>query len=263
VPFSQSVKEEALVRSRRCCCVCQEFAGLSTEVHHIIHRSEGGSDDLDNAIVLCRRCHAEVGQYNSRHPVGNKYSPEELRRLRDQWWTWCEKNPAVPLPKYPVSVSPGSVTLFIRGEKVRFKVYNETKEVYYQVWIKITIDMPNILPEHVGIEMVNPKTEVTGTAGPVAVSGDIMGIDGTDQAGKKAVCILLGSLDPHEVCTFLLTNNLPQEIAKATPLRLNMSVWGFSTTPGTMIQNEKRVAFRFSAPETFGMDAIYFLMRRT
>lgn len=110
---------------------------------------------------------------------------------------------------------------------------------------------------------MNPKTEVTGTVGPIAVSGDIMGIDGTDQAGKKAICILLGSLDPHEISTILLTNNLPQEIAKVTPLKLNMSVWGFSTTPETMIQDEKRVAFRFSAPETFGMEALYFLMRRT
>jgi hypothetical protein len=73
--FSPQAREEALVRSRRTCCVCHQFAGRNVEVHHIEPESEGGSNDLANAIVLCFRCHSEAGRYNNRHPKGSKYSP--------------------------------------------------------------------------------------------------------------------------------------------------------------------------------------------
>lgn len=96
--FSKTVKEEALVKSRRSCCVCHEFAGLYVNVHHIVQRAEGGSNDIGNAIMLCLRCHGEAGHYNLKHPIGNKYSPEELIKHRDEWWQWCEDNPSIPLP---------------------------------------------------------------------------------------------------------------------------------------------------------------------
>jgi tetratricopeptide (TPR) repeat protein len=99
--FSPSAKQEALVRSRRRCCVCHEFAGRSSSVHHVVPKAEGGPDTLDNAIVLCLQCHAEAGHYNPKHPIGNKYSPQELRRHRDLWWQWCETYPDVPILTVP------------------------------------------------------------------------------------------------------------------------------------------------------------------
>jgi hypothetical protein len=90
MPFSKRVKEEALVKSNRCCCVCHEFAGRNVNIHHIIPESNGGSNTLNNAIVLCFRCHAEVGHYNPNHPLGLKYSPSELRKHRDAWWKYCQ-----------------------------------------------------------------------------------------------------------------------------------------------------------------------------
>ena len=111
MPFSPQVKEEALVKSRRCCCICNEFAGLFTNVHHIIQESQDGSNDIDNAIVLCLRCHGEVGHYNPDHPIGNKYSVSELKKHRDNWWEWCKNNTAVALPKDPISVSPSLIQL--------------------------------------------------------------------------------------------------------------------------------------------------------
>lgn len=94
MPFEQKIKEEALVNSRRCCCVCQKFAGLYTNIHHIVQESDGGSNKIENAIALCLRCHGEAGHYNQDHPIGNKYSPSELRKHRDKWWKWCNDNPA-------------------------------------------------------------------------------------------------------------------------------------------------------------------------
>lgn len=95
--FPTSIREEALVRSHRRCCVCHDFVGRNVNVHHIIQEAQGGPSDLANSIALCFRCHAEAGHYNHAHPLGTKYSPEELRRHRDQWWAHCEKIPAEPV----------------------------------------------------------------------------------------------------------------------------------------------------------------------
>lgn len=91
--FPQKVKQDALIKSKRFCCVCHDFIGRPAEVHHIVQESDGGSNDLDNAIVLCERCHGEAGHYNDKHPRGNKYSPQELKTRRDEWWKFCEDNP--------------------------------------------------------------------------------------------------------------------------------------------------------------------------
>ena len=89
MPFPSKVRREALVRSDRSCCVCKHMAGRDAEVHHIVQEADGGSNTLENAIVLCSRCHGEAGHYNPRHPRGSKYSPSELREHRDRWWSYC------------------------------------------------------------------------------------------------------------------------------------------------------------------------------
>ncbi len=88
MPFSESIREEALVRAGRYCCICHKFAGRDAVVHHIEQESEGGENGIENAIVLCSRCHGEAGHYNPRHPLGTKYRPAELRRHRDDWWRY-------------------------------------------------------------------------------------------------------------------------------------------------------------------------------
>ena len=96
MPFPPSVRKEVLVKSHRRCCVCHDFGGRSLNVHHIIQEADGGPNTLENAICLCLRCHAEAGHFNSRHPLGTKYSPEELRAHRDQWWDHCLQHPDEP-----------------------------------------------------------------------------------------------------------------------------------------------------------------------
>jgi hypothetical protein len=57
------------------------------ELNHIIQASTGGEWTLDNAIPLCFDCHAEVGHYNIQHPKGTKFTPTELKRHRDNWYS--------------------------------------------------------------------------------------------------------------------------------------------------------------------------------
>lgn len=65
---------------------------------------------MDNAIVLCPRCHGEAGHYNPRHPLGNKYSPDELKMHRDAWWELCKKNPITAFPDNQKQPSSKNVT---------------------------------------------------------------------------------------------------------------------------------------------------------
>lgn len=89
MPFTPAVREDVLVKSHRRCCVCHDFAGVAANVHHIIQEANGGPNSIENAICLCYDCHAQAGHYNPQHPLGIKYSPEELRKQRDQWWKRC------------------------------------------------------------------------------------------------------------------------------------------------------------------------------
>src|SRR2546425_1167678 len=85
MPFPQSVREQALVDAARHCCVCHHSKSVKVEVHHIVPESQGGANEIENAITLCFDCHADAGHYNPSHPRGTKFSPSELRRHRDEW----------------------------------------------------------------------------------------------------------------------------------------------------------------------------------
>lgn len=78
--FSEAIKAKSLLWSYRHCCLCEKHCGTNIEVAHI----EKGKNDLDNAIPLCYDCHSEIGKYNEKHPLGNKYRPKELKTRRDQ-----------------------------------------------------------------------------------------------------------------------------------------------------------------------------------
>jgi hypothetical protein len=90
--FPQDVKTQALFSSGRHCCICHKFCGIKMECHHIIHTSEKGENTLDNCIPLCFDCHADQKSYDSKHPKGTKYSREELKLHRDNWYEKVKNN---------------------------------------------------------------------------------------------------------------------------------------------------------------------------
>jgi hypothetical protein len=63
------------------------------QVHHIVPEAQGGPDTIQNAIPLCFDCHEEVGSYNPAHPMGRKFSCDELRRHRDLWFEFVKAHP--------------------------------------------------------------------------------------------------------------------------------------------------------------------------
>lgn len=95
MPFSQEVKIRAMVACGRCCVICHKFCGNNMEVHHIKAQADGGSDEFENAIPLCFDCHAEVRQYDPKHPKGIKFTEQELIQHRDNWYKKIEASSAV------------------------------------------------------------------------------------------------------------------------------------------------------------------------
>lgn len=88
--FLEAVKVKALKSCARHCCICNKFAGLRMECHHIKHVSEGGTDEFDNCIPLCLECHADMRSYDHHHPKGTKYTHKELKSHRDAWYRAVE-----------------------------------------------------------------------------------------------------------------------------------------------------------------------------
>jgi HNH endonuclease len=85
--FPADVKEKALVACARRCCLCRNFVGLKIELHHIVQEAEDGEGTFDNCIPLCFDCHGDMRSYDHRHPKGTKYTPAELTRHRNNWYT--------------------------------------------------------------------------------------------------------------------------------------------------------------------------------
>jgi len=75
--FSPTVIDDLLARTGRMCAVCQYRHGV--QVHHIVPRHAGGSDDASNAIPLCPNCHSEVHASYAPGRTTRIYSEQELR----------------------------------------------------------------------------------------------------------------------------------------------------------------------------------------
>lgn len=58
--YSYSSRREAVLHRDNYTCQCCSKKHTRLEVHHIIYRSMGGTDDERNLITLCEKCHSDV-----------------------------------------------------------------------------------------------------------------------------------------------------------------------------------------------------------
>ena len=90
---------ELLRKNVGVCCVCRE-RGLGINIHHIIPKSEGGSDDLNNLAILCVKEH---DQYHrpKKYSIFNHLdlTAEEIKNKKEEWERFVEdakkENPKV------------------------------------------------------------------------------------------------------------------------------------------------------------------------
>lgn len=261
--FTKEVKEIALVKSRRCCCVCKDFCGVYANVHHIIPVAEGGDNSIDNAIVLCLRCHGEAGHYNPKHPIGNKYSREELRKHRDNWWSYCEGNPNKPLPNHPISISPNSFRL-VAGEwqtKILLKVHNRTDLIFYDIAIKCTIKLKDVSSNDIRIEPKSTVYELSQKINGFEISGELLRINGKDSSGNEAFILYIHHLDPHQIITFVVTNTLTNGPLPQFDQHAVFSLLDFSENPSEILVKENSIAIKFKGYEDWEGFSVEFLAK--
>ena len=56
--------------------LCERCNKKATDIHHIIYKSQGGKDTIENLIALCRDCH------NLAH--NEKITKEELYKIHNK-----------------------------------------------------------------------------------------------------------------------------------------------------------------------------------
>lgn len=78
--FQKSDSEDLLAATGRRCCICGILHRV--QLHHIIPKEDGGTDEIDNAIPLCPNCHDEVHGSHASGKTTRIYTAGELRQHR-------------------------------------------------------------------------------------------------------------------------------------------------------------------------------------
>ncbi len=73
--IAKSIRDRLLVEARHRCTICAEKC---FEIHHIVERAEGGSDEPENLIVLCPNCHQH------RYHRHKEFTPDQIRLYKEQ-----------------------------------------------------------------------------------------------------------------------------------------------------------------------------------
>lgn len=97
--FNTKGKIKCLLWCQRHCCLCEKICDVDIEVAHIDQdiKNKEKLNNINNAIPLCYDCHAKIGHYNNNHPIGNKYSIEELKKRREQIYEKYTRNLVPPV----------------------------------------------------------------------------------------------------------------------------------------------------------------------
>lgn len=140
--FSENTKIRVVLWSFRHCCLCGKQCGTKIEVHHIIPKSKGGTDNIDNAIPFCFDCHAEVAAYQCEHPKGTKFSDKELKSRRDQVYEEHTRHLVPPLDFRVTQQIPGIDKRRVFPD-VGFVVLNLSDYLKAQVFFKLEVILNN------------------------------------------------------------------------------------------------------------------------
>jgi 5-methylcytosine-specific restriction endonuclease McrA len=92
------IRKEIFLRDHSKCRECGFQNHL--QVHHIIPRSKGGSDDPSNLITLCNRCHQSKHGFGKQH---NKRARHSKRNRKKKFKNYIKENARrVQAVDYPV-----------------------------------------------------------------------------------------------------------------------------------------------------------------
>ena len=151
----ENTKAMVLNRDRYTCQHCKGKSKCSQlEVHHIVYRSNGGSDNADNLITLCRTCHKKVHAKKivlkvSGKKKGTLLYATQMNSIRKQL-----------LKHYPEAIETfGYVT---KANRLRLK---EPKEHYVDACVIATQGCPFQIKSDLYVKRSVPKGDFQQTKG--------------------------------------------------------------------------------------------------
>ena len=77
--MNHKTRIEVYTKSDGCCEVIKygtRCGSPAVDIHHIIAKGRGGTDDIGNLIAVCRLCHHEI------HFVGGEWTKQYKRRFQ-------------------------------------------------------------------------------------------------------------------------------------------------------------------------------------
>lgn len=84
------IRSQILLRDHFRCQECGYYKHL--EVHHIVPRSKGGTDDSENLVTLCQRCHGKKHGFRNRENRRKRHARRNRRKKENRWLNKCKKN---------------------------------------------------------------------------------------------------------------------------------------------------------------------------
>lgn len=88
------VRDSVLKRDKYTCYRCDKtLEAIKLSVHHVVPRSKGGSNELNNLITLCNPCHdlVEMNEYKSLAEIIGSYKEDGEDSEKDysnDWRAW-------------------------------------------------------------------------------------------------------------------------------------------------------------------------------
>jgi hypothetical protein len=150
------VIDRLMVRCGRRCCICRRFRPTKLQVHHIVERNQGGSDEDDNLIVTCLSCHSDV---HTKVPFARRFSIAELKGHRTALISLVEAgtlaagdsddtDEAVAIivqemravPKPQIELLPEAVEILTKAVSVEGGMQGMIHFVRHEMWFSLLVD---------------------------------------------------------------------------------------------------------------------------
>ena len=78
------IRSQILLRDHFRCQECGYYKHL--EVHHIVPKCKGGSDEPENLITYCQRCHAKKHGFKHRENKRRRHTNRNRRKHKRRWY---------------------------------------------------------------------------------------------------------------------------------------------------------------------------------
>ena len=88
------IRSQILLRDHFRCQECGFYKHL--EVHHIVPKSKGGTDDPENLVTLCQRCHSKKHGFAHRENKRRRHTRRNHRKKQKRWYNNHRKQCKTP-----------------------------------------------------------------------------------------------------------------------------------------------------------------------